>query len=97
MIFSVSEEAAKWYKKEMGLHQGDYLRFFVKLYGGIPTVRPSYFLGLSIGEEGEIGIEDVVEGVTFYFTAQDIWFLKGYDLNVEMGGNEVEFIFNPKE
>lgn len=94
MEFSVSKEAAKWYIEEMGLAQGDYVQFFVKLYGGIPTARPNYFLGLSFGKDGEVGIKDVVEDITFYFNRRDDWFLEDTHLKVEMGKNEPEFIFD---
>jgi len=94
MEFSVSKEAAKWYKEEMGLAQNTYVQFFVKLYGGIPTAHPNYFLGLSVGKDGDVGINDVVEDITFYFNSHDDWFLKEYQLKVEMGKDEPEFIFN---
>ena len=95
MNFSVSKEAAQWYIDEMGLEKGDYVRFFVKLYGGIPTAHPSYFLGVSVGKEGDIAIEKEVEGITFYFINQDAWFLDEYDMQVikEQGKEEVEFKF----
>ncbi|WP_203247316.1 HesB/YadR/YfhF family protein [Sporosarcina beigongshangi] len=91
MNFSVSKEAAKWYIEELDLAQGDFVKFFIKIYGGIPTTHPNYFLGLSIGEDGDVGIKDVVEGVTFYFNSHDEWFLKDYPLKVEMGKDEPEF------
>ena len=94
MDFSVSKEAAKWYIEEMGLEQNDYVQFFVKLYGGIPTAHPNYFLGLSVGKDDDVGINDVVDDITFYFTSHDDWFLKEYQLKVEMGKDEPEFIFN---
>ena len=94
MKFSVSKEAAKWYIEEMGLGQGDFVRFFVKIYGGIPTAHPDYFLGLDVGKDGDIGIKDVVEEITFYFNSDDNWFLKEYHLKVEMGKVEPEFIFD---
>lgn len=94
MKLSVSKEAAKWYIDEMGLERGDHVRFFVKLYGGIPTAHPSYFLGISVGKEGDIFVKDVVEGITFYFTSEDSWFLDEYNLKVEMGEDEAEFIFS---
>ena len=94
MGFSVSKEAAKWYIEEMGLEHNNFVRFFVKIYGGIPTAHPNYFLGLAVGKEGEVGIKDVVEEITFYFNSHDDWFLKDYHLKVEMGKDEPEFIFD---
>ncbi|MGG3892050.1 HesB/YadR/YfhF family protein [Metabacillus fastidiosus] len=93
MNLNVSREAAEWYASEMDLKPGDYLQFVVKIYGGIPTVHPDYYLGISIGEEGSIGIKNVVEGITFYFSVEDSWFLKEYDLDIIKKDNDVEYIF----
>jgi uncharacterized protein YneR len=94
MAFSVSKEAAEWFKEELGVGQGDYVRFFIKLYGGIPTAHPDYYLGVTVGKEGEPAIKDVVDGITFYFNADDAWFLNEYQLKVVMGSDEVEYIFD---
>ncbi|MGG3806107.1 HesB/YadR/YfhF family protein [Metabacillus fastidiosus] len=93
MNLNVSREAAVWYASEMDLKPGDYLQFVVKIYGGIPTVHPDYYLGISIGKEGSIGIKNVVEGITFYFSVEDSWFLKEYDLDIIKKDNDVEYIF----
>ncbi|MED4455712.1 hypothetical protein [Metabacillus fastidiosus] len=93
MNLNVSREAAEWYTSEMDLKPGDYLQFVVKIYGGIPTVHPDYYLGISIGKEGSIGIKNVVEGITFYFSVEDSWFLKEYDLDIIKKDNDVEYIF----
>ncbi|MEC2077772.1 hypothetical protein [Metabacillus fastidiosus] len=93
MNLNVSREAAEWYVSEMDLKPGDYLQFVVKIYGGIPTVHPDYYLGISIGKEGSIGIKNVVEGITFYFSVEDSWFLKEYDLDIIKKDNDVEYIF----
>ncbi|MCH1627041.1 HesB/YadR/YfhF family protein [Fredinandcohnia quinoae] len=93
MKFEVSKEAAQWYIDEMELKQGDYVQFYVKLYGGIPTVHPNYSLGVEVGKEGEVIIKDVVEGVTFYFNNQDAWFLEEYDMKIVVANGEADFIF----
>lgn len=94
MKLEVSEDAAKWFASELELKPGDFVRFVVKLYGGIPTAHPSYYLGISIGRERDIAIKDEVEEITFYFTQEDSWFLKEYDLKVIENNGEVEYIFN---
>ncbi|MBU8878982.1 hypothetical protein BGM26_08280 [Bacillus sp. FJAT-29790] len=96
MSLKVSKEAAEWYKNEMDLNQGDFVQFFVQLYGGIPTVHPNYSLGISIGKAGNIAIKDEVEGITFYFNDDDSWFLEEFEMKVLLENNEVEFIFNKK-
>lgn len=93
--FSVSEEAAKWYKEEMGLESGDYVQFFIKIYGGIPTGHSNFFLGVSVGESTDIGVKQVVEGITFFFNERDVWFLDEVNMKVvkDEENNDVEFIF----
>lgn|SRR5690606_19110390 len=96
MSFQITDEAAKWYKDEMGLEEGDYVKFFLKIYGGIKTDHPNYFLGLSVGKDGEVGESIVIDGITFYFSQKDVWFLKEYDMKVVMGNEEVEYQFTER-
>lgn len=96
MGLHITEEAAKWLKDEMGLENGDYVQFFLKIYGGIATKHPNYFLGVSVGLDGEMGINQEVEGITFYFNEKDNWFVEEYDMNVKMGEQEVEYEFNER-
>ncbi|WP_186579591.1 hypothetical protein [Aquibacillus kalidii] len=93
MGFSVSTEAAKWYQKELDLNPGDYVRFYIKLYGGIPTVHPSFYLGVSKGKEGEVDIRDIANRIIFYFNKRDSWFLEEYDLSLGVENNVVSFHF----
>jgi uncharacterized protein YneR len=94
MKLEVTKEAAGWFASELDLKQGDYVQFVVKIYGGIPTVHQDYYLGLSVGKEGNIGIKDEVEGITFYFSEEDAWFLKNHDLKVILKNDDVEYIFS---
>lgn len=93
--FTVTEEAAKWYIEEMGLESGDYVQFFVKIYGGIPTGQPNYFLGVSFGETNDISIKETVGGITFFFNERDAWFIEEQDMKVVKNEDdeEVTFIF----
>ncbi|KEF36743.1 hypothetical protein M670_03994 [Schinkia azotoformans MEV2011] len=93
MKLEVSEDAAKWFASEMDLKPGDFVRFVVKIYGGIPTAHPSYYLGISIGKERDITIKTEAEGITFYFTDEDSWFLEQYNLKIIEKNGEVEYIF----
>ncbi|MBP2239528.1 uncharacterized protein YneR [Cytobacillus eiseniae] len=97
MILEVSKEAAKWYKEELDLNEGDYVQFYVQLYGGIPTAHPNYSLGMSIGKEGNIAIKDVKEGITFYFNEDHSWFLKEFDMKVVVEREEITFIFDKND
>ncbi|MUK90580.1 hypothetical protein GMD78_19675 [Ornithinibacillus sp. L9] len=96
MSIHISNEAAKWFKEEMDLEQGDHVQFFLKIYGGIPTVHPNYFLGVAVGKQGSIREKDETEGITFYYNDEDEWFFSDYNLEVIRKNDEVEYIFNNK-
>lgn len=93
MSLQVTKEAAEWFKEEMDLESGDHVQFYVKLYGGIPTVHPNYSLGIALGKEGNIAIKDEVEGIIFYLNDKDAWFLDEYNLKIEANNGEVEYNF----
>lgn len=93
MKLEVTKEAAEWFISEMDLKPGDYVQFIVKIYGGIPTAHQDYYLGLSVGKDGDIAIKDEVEGITFYFNDHDAWFLDKYNLKITRKNDDVEYIF----
>ena len=76
--------------------QGDYVQYYVQLYGGIPTAHPNYSLGMSVGKEGNISVQDVVEGITFYFNDDNSWFLREFDMEVTVEKGELAFVFHDK-
>lgn len=91
--FTVTEEAARWYKDEMDLESGDYVQFFIKIYGGIPTGQPNYFLGLSVGKANNISVKETVEGITFFFNDRDAWFIEEQDMKVVKNEEDEETTF----
>ncbi|MFD2045348.1 HesB/YadR/YfhF family protein [Ornithinibacillus salinisoli] len=94
MTLKVSTEAAQWFIDEMDLERGDHVQFFLKIYGGIPTAHPNYFIGISYGNVGNIKISTEVEGITFYFNEEDSWLLEQYEMEVVHKNDEVAYIFN---
>nr|WP_309101396.1 hypothetical protein [Fredinandcohnia onubensis] len=97
MSLEVSKEAAEWYKNEMDLEDGDFVQFYVQLYGGIPTSHPNYSLGMSVGKEGNIAIKNVVEGIAFYFNEDHSWFLEEFEMKVVLENRDVEVILQTKK
>lgn len=92
MKLTVTKDAALWYKNEMGLEDGDFLRFFVK-YGGNNQFHPNFSLGVVKQEPENIAISQKQEGIMFYFEKQDEWFIEGIELTVGLQNGEAEFIF----
>ncbi len=97
MKLTVTKEAARWYKNEMGLSEGDFLRFFVKLYGGGNEIHPNFSLGVAKQDSDDIAISHVQEGITFYFDEQDEWFIEGIELRIELKNGEAKFNFEREE
>ncbi|WP_456271165.1 HesB/YadR/YfhF family protein [Bacillus sp. AK031] len=98
MKFSVSNEAAQWFIYECDLSPGDHVEIFTKIYGGIPTVYPDYFLGMSVGKTDEgASLKTEVENITFYISNGDEWLLDEYNLNIKISNGEVDYIFIKSE
>ncbi|MDQ0220478.1 hypothetical protein ELQ35_14015 [Peribacillus cavernae] len=93
MNLVISDEAANWYKDEIGLKNGDKVRFFAR-YGGSSKVQSGFSLGVSIeNETRNIGVETNKQGIIFYIEEEDFWYFDGHDLSVEFNStaDEPEF------
>lgn len=97
MKLVVTESAAKWYKQELALQDGDFIRFFVKLYGGNSSIHPNFSLGISKEEPGSIAVSDKKAGITFYFDEQDEWFIEKHELIVDFKNGDIQFKFNEEQ
>ena len=86
MEIKISDQAIAWYKNEMGISEGGYLRFFAR-YGGSSPVQQGFSLGISMEEpEAEVSAKTEKDGVVFYILDKDLWYFDGHDLFV--GFNE---------
>lgn len=81
MKLVVEQPAARWYKTELGLADGDAIRIFVRL-GGCGSVHPGLSLGIMKDVPRNAGLSEVVEGVTFYIEEDNIWYLDNKDLRI---------------
>lgn len=95
MKIHVSDQAGAWYKEEMLLRDGAYVRFYVR-YGGFSTVQPGFSLGISDEEPDEIGAKLEKEGVTYFIEEKDLWYFDDHDLFIEFNSkyNEPEFHYS---
>lgn len=95
MKFSVTSEAAQWFIKELDLKPGGAVKIFTKIYGGIPTVYPSFFLGIAPGnKDDESTAKTVVDDITFYIESGNEWIVDNHDLTVEYNGQDVDYRFS---
>ncbi|CAM4086243.1 HesB/YadR/YfhF family protein [Paenibacillus alkaliterrae] len=81
MKLVVEQPAARWYKSEMGLADGDAIRIFVRL-GGCGSVHPGLSLGVIKDAPRRIGISEIVEGVTYYIEEDNLWYLDNKTLRI---------------
>ncbi|WP_243291811.1 HesB/YadR/YfhF family protein [Bacillus sp. FJAT-47783] len=81
MKMDVTKEAAKWYKEEFNLTDGDTLRFFAR-YGGCSNVQKGFSLGVAKEQPMDVGTKISQEGITFFIEEKDLWYFDGKDLTV---------------
>lgn len=98
MSFTLTDAAAVWYKREMQLKDGDYVRFYVR-YGGTNGPGNGFSLGVSTIKPVHIGEKVVVDGVTFFIEQDEMWYFEDVELTVQQSGNEdeVEFVYKVAE
>lgn len=93
MKIHISDQASEWYKKEMSLKQGDYVKFFVR-YGGCSTVQSGFSLGVINEEPLDASVKAEKDGIVYYIEEKDSWYFDGHDLNVDFHPEANEPVFN---
>ncbi|WP_174613439.1 HesB/YadR/YfhF family protein [Virgibacillus ihumii] len=91
MNLHISENAAKWYKKELEIEESANVRFFVRYgFGGIV---PGFSLGVGFDEPSTIHASHEALGITFYIEEKDAWYFDENNLAVQMNNklDEPEF------
>jgi len=94
MKLQVTPEAARWFIAEMGLQPGEAIRFYTQLYGSTGTNHHNYSLGIMRDSPpSDPAVSTEVEGITFFFTASDKWFLDDYAMTITVENDEIRYIF----
>jgi len=81
MNIVVEQPAASWYKTEMGLVDGDFVRIYVRL-GGCGSVHPGLSLGVIKDKPRRIGLSEAVDGITFFMEEDNLWYLENKELRI---------------
>jgi uncharacterized protein YneR len=89
MKLTIENQAAIWYKDELNLTQGDFVRFFVR-YGGCGTVQTGFSLGIVKDSPQEIGMKAESNGITFFVEEKDMWYFDNHDLHVQFNEKYTE-------
>jgi uncharacterized protein YneR len=82
MKITMSDKVFQWYKEELTLTNGDFIRFYVR-YGGFNSFIKGFSLGIDkdIPEKTKTRIEK--DSVTFYIEDSDTWYFDDKDLMIE--------------
>ena len=89
MKIHISNEAADWYKDELSLKEGDFVRFFAR-YGGFSTIQKGFSLGLSNDQPEDAGAKEVINGVTYFIEDRDLWYFDDSDLYIDFNREILE-------
>ncbi len=89
MKIHISNEAANWYKDELVLQNGDFVRFFAR-YGGFSTVHQGFSLGLSNDKPEDVGVQLEVNGVTYFIEDRDLWYFDENDFYIDFNTKYLE-------
>ena len=96
MNIEVSSEAARWYKRELGLEAGACIRFFPRYSSG-GGLHPGFSIGIAVEKPIDLGIEQQAEGIKFYMEESDLWYLRGYNLQVQYEESEDDILYIYKQ
>lgn len=95
MKIVITDEAFKWFKEEMEVEPGDYVRFYAR-YGGSSPFHEAFSLGMNREVPHEIGVETIVDDVYFYIEKADEWFFNEHDLHVSINSALGELAYDFK-
>ncbi|SDQ58056.1 Uncharacterized protein YneR [Virgibacillus subterraneus] len=91
MNIQITNEAAKWYKKEFEIDHQTQLRFYVRYgFGGF---IPGFSLGVSYDTPKDVHTSCNAEGIKFFIESKDAWYFDDKDLKIELNkqAQEPEF------
>lgn len=78
----LSDKAINWFKDEMLLTAGDYVRFFAR-YGGSSPIQQGFSLGISNEEPVNPVITKESDGIQFFIEEKDLWYFDNHHLIVQ--------------
>ncbi|CAM3913768.1 HesB/YadR/YfhF family protein [Alkalicoccus chagannorensis] len=97
MELNITDQAAAWFKDEIDLNQGDYIKFFAK-YGGTSPIQSGFSLAFEPYQEPmKTGVSTEKDGIKFFVEDGDLWYFDGHDLTVDYDQNKEEIVFDYHE
>lgn len=95
MKLSLTQPAIHWFKREMGLTEGQMVRFYIR-QGGYQAYN-GFSIGLTVNDEPTDAISLIqADGLIFFIEQKDAWFFDGQDLKVKYSRKkeEIEYILH---
>jgi iron-sulfur cluster insertion protein len=88
MQLTISDQAVKLYKEEMGLKEGDSLRLYVRV-GGCGS--GGFSVGVTKDHPSPTAFVKTVNGIRFFVTEEDFWYLDGMTIDFDPDLNYLTF------
>lgn len=82
MEIIISEDAFKWFREEMEVTAGEWVRFFVR-FGGA-GLQPGFSLGVTKDQPHEAAVKVERDQVNYFIEQNDLWYFDGHDLSVSV-------------
>jgi uncharacterized protein YneR len=90
-LFTITERAAHFYKKEMELNSGDALRLYVR-YGGYG--KDGFSIGIEKSDVKYAIDGQEIEGITFFAHPDDRWFVDLVTMDADENLEDVIFSYS---
>ncbi len=94
MKLHVTNEAAKWYIKELDITPPSQIRLFPR-YGGVGGIVPGFSLGINQDVPTTVYASIETEELLFFVEENDAWYFGEHDLTIQLDADkdEPEFIY----
>ncbi|GMA51637.1 hypothetical protein GCM10025857_29940 [Alicyclobacillus contaminans] len=93
MQILITQDALEWFRQEVGLNEGDALRFFAK-YGGQSRIHPGFSIGMTVERPSQVAAACEAEGILFFVRESDAWFFNDGNLRVDYDRDQDELIYD---
>lgn len=94
MEIILSDAAVKWFKEEVGIKEGDKVKFYTQIYGTSP-VQPGFSLGfIKDNTPLNVAVSKTVGNIEFYIEQDDLWFFNNHDLQLDYNEKYDEIQYN---
>jgi len=82
MQIRMSDQVFQWYKEELALSEGDFIRFYIR-YGGLNSFVKGFSLGMDKENPEQTHTQIEKDGITFFIEDSDTWYFDDRDLLIE--------------